>query len=60
MILYHIKRLNSPTNIDTETDGKVNLYSDSIDTKLEIDEKLIFILIARNVLLRNSQQLMNK
>ena len=60
MILYHIKRLNSPTNIDTETDGKVNLYSDSIDTKLEIDEKLIFILIAINVLLRNSQQLMNK
>lgn len=60
MILYHIKRLNSPTNIDTETDGKVNLYSDSIDTKLEIDEKLIFILIAMNVLLRNSQQLMNK
>ena len=60
MILYLIKRLNSPTNIDTETDGKVNLYSDSIDTKLEIDEKLIFILIAMNVLLRNSQQLMNK
>ena len=60
MILYHIKRLNSTTNIDTETDGKVNLYSDSIDTKLEIDEKLIFILIAMNVLLRNSQQLMNK